>query len=160
MATVADDDFEGSAWEIAVTVTLAGLGIEEGPTYKPVVAIVPNEELPPVTVFTCHVIAVLELPVTVALKSCVALVTRVADVGEIETLTCAVAVPGVMSTRKNNARHGGAHHGRWSFGCALTIVKALFMSIPPERFKSPEILWAARFFAGLKYWHCFVLKRC
>ena len=137
MVTVAEDDFVGSAWEIAVTVTLPRLGTEGGPTYNPVVAIVPTEELPPVTVFTCHVIVVFELPVTVALKSCVALVTRVADVGEIETLTWAVAVPGVMSTRKNNARHGGAHQGRWSFRCALTMIKPLFMSIPAER----QILW-------------------
>jgi hypothetical protein len=131
--TVAEADFVGSACEIAVTVTLAGLGTEAGPTYKPVVAIVPTEELPPVTVLTCQVIVVFELPVTVALKSCVALVTRVAGGGEIETLTCAVAVPGVMNTRKNNKRHGDAHQGRWSFLWALTMIKPLFMRIPPQR---------------------------
>ena len=139
IVTVAEDDFVGSAWEIAVTVTLAGLGTEGGPRYKPVVAIVPTEELPPVMAFTCHVTAVLELPITVALKSCVALVTRVADVGEIVTLTCAVAVADARSTSKSNPRHRVGHHRRSCFCRALTIKDSLFIDTPPLRFNFSEM---------------------
>jgi hypothetical protein len=63
-----------SAWEIALTTTVAGDGTAVGAEYKPEVETVPNVALPPVTPFTCQVTALLLVPVTVALKACVVLV--------------------------------------------------------------------------------------
>jgi hypothetical protein len=68
---LADPDFVVSAWDTAVTVTVAGLGTAEGAVYSPEVEIVPTDEFPPVTPFTCQVTAVLEVPVTVAVNCCV-----------------------------------------------------------------------------------------
>jgi hypothetical protein len=68
---LADPDFVVSAWDTAVTVTVAGLGTAEGAVYSPEVEIVPTDEFPPVTLFACQVTAVLEVPVTVAVNCCV-----------------------------------------------------------------------------------------
>jgi hypothetical protein len=57
-----------------VTVSVAGLGSEEGAVYSPAVEIVPTVAFPPVVPFTCQVTAVLEVPVTVAVNCCVAFV--------------------------------------------------------------------------------------
>jgi len=54
-----------SAWAIAVTVTVAGLGAAEGAAYRPEVETVPCVESPPVTLLTCQVTAVFVVPVTV-----------------------------------------------------------------------------------------------
>src|SRR6185437_5835018 len=96
--TVAEADFVGSAWETAVTETVAGLGTADGPRYRPsfevpgtVVETRPTVELPPLTPLTCQVTAVLVLPLTVAVNCCNANVAKVAVVGEMVTLTCARA---------------------------------------------------------------------
>src|SRR5713101_7416141 len=85
--TVAFADLLVSACAIAVTVTVAGLGTVAGAVYRPAVEIVPTVEFPPVTPFTCHVTAVLLLPVTVAVNCCVVLTTTDALVGEMLTPT-------------------------------------------------------------------------
>ena len=59
--TVAEPDLVVSAWEVAVTVTFAGLGTVAGAVYTPIDEIVP----PPLTL---QVTAWLFVPVTVALK--------------------------------------------------------------------------------------------
>jgi hypothetical protein len=53
--TLAEADLVASACEIALTVTLAGLGIAEGAAYMPAGEIVPTVLLPPVTPLTCQV---------------------------------------------------------------------------------------------------------
>lgn len=66
--TAADADFAGSATLTAVTVTVAGLGTDEGALYSPLVLIVPVDVLPPATPFTFQVTCVLVLPETVAVN--------------------------------------------------------------------------------------------
>src|SRR5437660_679950 len=83
----AEDDLLGSACDMAVTVTVAGLGTVTGPVYKPELEIVPVVVFPPVTPFTCQVTAVLLVFCTVAVNCCVPPVVTVAEVGEMETTT-------------------------------------------------------------------------
>ena len=68
IVSVAEADLVESAWAIAVTVTLAGLGTAEGAVYRPEVEMVPCVESPPVTPLTCQVTAVFVVPVTVAVN--------------------------------------------------------------------------------------------
>src|SRR6266852_5386873 len=71
IVTAAKADLVVSAWETAVTVTVAGLGAAAGAVYKPAAVIVPTVAFPPVTPFTCHVTAVFVVPVTVEMNCCV-----------------------------------------------------------------------------------------
>jgi hypothetical protein len=84
--TAAEADLVVSAWEMAVTVTVAGLGTVAGAVYKAAVEIVPTVALPPVTPLTCHVTALLLVFFSVAENCCVAPAVTVAVVGETETL--------------------------------------------------------------------------
>src|SRR5437764_10060132 len=86
-ATAPEADFVVSACEIAFTTTDAGFGRVDGAAYKPPGVIVPTAEFPPVTLFTCHVTAVFDVPVTVAVYCRVAEVRTAALVGVIETFT-------------------------------------------------------------------------
>lgn len=86
MVTVAEADLVVSAWETAVTVTVAGLGTVAGAVYKPAVEIVPTVLLPAVTPFTCHVTAVLLVFFRVAVNCCVVPAVTLAVVGATETL--------------------------------------------------------------------------
>src|SRR5579864_2411843 len=107
MVTVAVADFVGSACEIAVTETDAGLGTADGARYSPslfvpntVVETSPFVELPPLTPLTCQVTAVFVDPETVAVNGCVASVAIVIAPGEIATLTCAaIAVESSVTPR-------------------------------------------------------------
>src|SRR5258708_22509557 len=82
--TVVPADFEVSAWEIAVTVTAAGLGTAAGAVYKPAAEMVPTVALPPVIPLTCQVTAVLVVFTTVAVDCCeVATVTLVGGENEM-----------------------------------------------------------------------------
>jgi hypothetical protein len=85
MVTLAEPILVVSDVKIAETVTLLGVGTTAGAVYKPLVSMVPNVALPPLTPLTCHVTAVLLVPVTVEVNCCVCLVWRVALSGEIET---------------------------------------------------------------------------
>jgi hypothetical protein len=87
IVTGAEADFVVSAWDTAVTVTVAGLGTAAGPVYKPEPEIVPTVALPPITPFTCHVTAVLLVFCTVAENCCVRPAVTIAEVGEIVTPT-------------------------------------------------------------------------
>lgn len=78
--TVADALFAALAFEMPVTVTVAGLGMVAGAVYKPVVEIDPQAEAPAAQV-SCQVAAVLELPVTVAVNCRVWLTATDALVG-------------------------------------------------------------------------------
>src|SRR5207302_4834143 len=71
MVTLAVSDFALSATEIAFTVTGFGAGTVVGAVKSPVALIVPVVELPPVTLFTCHVTAVFDVFATVAVNCCV-----------------------------------------------------------------------------------------
>jgi hypothetical protein len=62
--TVAEPDLVESAWEVAVTVTFAGLGTVVGAVYTPLDVMVPLLAPPP----TLQVTAVLVVPVTFAVK--------------------------------------------------------------------------------------------
>src|SRR5438876_496878 len=81
-----------SAWDTAVTVTVAGFGTTPGSVYRPELEIAPTVALPPVTPFTCQVTAVLLVFCTTALNCCVPPAATVAEVGEMVTLTVVVAV--------------------------------------------------------------------
>src|SRR5882757_4772451 len=85
--TWAEADFVASAWDTAVTVTVAGFGTTAGAVYRPALDIVPTVGLPPVTPLTCQVTAVLLVFCTVAANCCVPPAPTVADTGEIVTLT-------------------------------------------------------------------------
>src|SRR5438876_896764 len=92
MVTWAEADFVASAWDTAVTVTVAGLGTTEGAVYRPELEIVPTVALPPLTPFTCQVTAVLAVFCTVAVNCWVPPVATVADSGEIVMLTAVADV--------------------------------------------------------------------
>jgi hypothetical protein len=83
--TVALADFVASAFEVAVTATVEGLGTLAGVLYKPLLLMVPHA-LPvhPVPA-TVHVTPVLDDPVTVAVNFRLPPVVTVAEVGEIDT---------------------------------------------------------------------------
>jgi hypothetical protein len=55
--TVAVADFVVSAWLVAITDTVAGLGTIEGVVYSPEEEIVPTVLFPPATLFTLQVTA-------------------------------------------------------------------------------------------------------
>src|SRR5262249_19802581 len=61
---------ELSAWLAACTVTLRGFGKSAGATYNPALVIVPTVELPPATLLTLQLTAVLDVPVTIAVNCC------------------------------------------------------------------------------------------
>ena len=61
-------DLVESAWAMAVTVTLAGLGTADGAVYRPEVETVPWVESPPVTPLTCQVTAKFVVPDTVGVN--------------------------------------------------------------------------------------------
>jgi hypothetical protein len=90
MATDAEALLVVSACEMAVTVTVAGIGTVLGAVYKPVVEMKPTVEVPPVTAFTCQVTAVFVVFATVAVNGWVAPVTTEAEVGERVTVTAVV----------------------------------------------------------------------
>src|SRR5216110_584317 len=87
MVTCAEPDFVGSAWDTAVTVTVAGFGTTAGAVYRPELDIVPTVALPPVTPLTCQVTAVLLVFSTVAVNCCVPPAPTVAATGDIVTRT-------------------------------------------------------------------------
>lgn len=80
--TVAVADFVGSAADVAVTITCAGLGTSAGAIYRPldeiVPQLIPEQPLP----LTFQVTLVLDDPPTVALNCCVLPVTTFALPGE------------------------------------------------------------------------------
>jgi hypothetical protein len=71
----------------ARTVTISIAGTVAGAVYMPDVLIVPAAALPPATPFTCQVKAVLDVPVTVVLKDCVAPARTLALAGETLIVT-------------------------------------------------------------------------
>jgi hypothetical protein len=85
--TLAEAVFVESACDLAVTVAVAGLGIVFGAVYSPEVSILPKVAFPPVIPFTCQVTAWFVVPLTVAMKGCLAPTSTVACVGDIKTRT-------------------------------------------------------------------------
>lgn len=81
----ADADVVLSACEIAMIVTVDGVGTVAGAVNKPVVEIVPTVELPPDTPLTSQFTFVLLVPVTVAVNCCRAFTTTVAELGATVT---------------------------------------------------------------------------
>ena len=92
MVTLAVSDFVLSATEVAFTVTGFDAGTVVGAVKSPVPLIVPVVELPPVTLFTCQVTAVLDVFVTLAENCCVRPVVTVAVLGLTVTTTAGGAV--------------------------------------------------------------------
>jgi hypothetical protein len=68
MVTLAEPDFEASAWLVAVTCTLAVAGRSAGAVYAPVDVIVPTTELPPAMPLTLQLTLVSVVFVTVAVN--------------------------------------------------------------------------------------------
>lgn len=93
IVTLADAAREESATLVAVTLTDGGEGGDAGAVYcaasGPVFAIVPAAAFPPATPLTLQMTAALKfpLPLTVAVKFCVAPVARLAALGETFTTT-------------------------------------------------------------------------
>ena len=87
MVTVEDADFVVSAFEVAVTVTVAGLGTAEGAVYRPLLEIVPQVAPEQPLPLRLQLTAVLDMPVTVAVNCCVLPTTTVAVIGETLTPT-------------------------------------------------------------------------
>ena len=85
IVTVVEADLVESAWDTAVTVTVAGVGTLAGAVYIPEVEIVPVVELPPVTPSTCQVTAVLLVFWTVAVNCCWPPTFTLGDCGEMLT---------------------------------------------------------------------------
>src|SRR5438552_14136399 len=92
MVTLAVSDFVLSATEIAFTVTGFDAGTVVGAVKSPVALIVPAVELPPVTLFTCHVTAVFDVFATVAVNCCVNLTWTLGVLGLTVTTTAGGAV--------------------------------------------------------------------
>src|SRR5438552_3790189 len=130
MVTCAEADFVGSAWDTAVTVTMAGFGTTAGAVYRPELDIVPTVALPPVTPLTCQVTAVLLVFCTVAANCCVPPAPTVADTGEIVTLTTAV---GVMVTCAEADFVGSA----WD--TAATVTVAAVSQADPTKSASAQV---------------------
>lgn len=87
MVIEAAADLVPSACEVAVTVMVFGLGAVTGAVYNPLVDTVPHADpLQPGPV-TVQVTAVLLVCVTIAVNCCVALMLKVAKVGEMATVT-------------------------------------------------------------------------
>ena len=82
--TVVEADLLVSATEVAVTVTVGGIGTEAGAVYRPALVMLPQPELHPDKL---HVTAVLVVPVTVAVNCCLVPVMTFGLVGEIEIAT-------------------------------------------------------------------------
>jgi hypothetical protein len=91
-----------SAAEIAVIVTVALAGTEDGAVYRPLLEIQPYVVLPPVTPFTCQVTLLLLVPDTLALNCLVAVMATVALLGETETET--ELLPPQAQSKSNDAR--------------------------------------------------------
>jgi hypothetical protein len=87
IVTVAGAVLVGSAFEAAMTVTVAVEGMLAGAEYTPLVDIVPTVALPPVAPFTCQVTPVLLAFVTVAENGLLAPIATLADVGATVTAT-------------------------------------------------------------------------
>src|SRR5215472_10823593 len=86
--TCAEADLVESAWEMTVTVTVAGEGTAEGGVYTPPAEIVPTVELPPDTPFTHQVtVESSELLMTAVKVSVAPPASRLALVGLIATET-------------------------------------------------------------------------
>ena len=66
--TAAPSDFVGSAWLVAVIVTVAGDGRSAGAVYTPALVIIPTTAFPPATPLTLQLTAVSAVFVTFALK--------------------------------------------------------------------------------------------
>ncbi len=82
-----------SAALIASIVTLFGFGKLAGAVYTPEELIVPAAALPPATPFTSQVTPVFDVPVTLALKVCVAPMRTFTGLGDTETLTAGGGFP-------------------------------------------------------------------
>jgi hypothetical protein len=87
--TVADADLVGSAWDVAETVTEAGVGTVAGAVYNPTLVIVPQVLAAQPTPATLQVTAVFVDPVTVAVNCCWAPTLNWALTGLMLTLTVA-----------------------------------------------------------------------
>src|ERR1019366_1561302 len=85
--TVAEPERVGSAWEVALTVTLEGAGCVDGAVYSPLCDTVPQDAPPHPIPLTPPVTAVLLVPVTCALNCWVRVTTTVAEDGETVTTT-------------------------------------------------------------------------
>ena len=88
MVTCADPERDGSSADVALTVTVAGVGTLSGAEYTPPAEMVPTVELPPATPLTSHVTPTFGVFVTVAVKVCVPMsVCRLTVAGATVTLT-------------------------------------------------------------------------
>jgi hypothetical protein len=96
IVTIAVADFEGSATEVPLTVTCAGLGTAVGAVYKPLDEIVPQALPEQPLPLTLQVTLVLDVPLTVAVNCCVFPATTCALPGEtLTTIACRMVTAAV-----------------------------------------------------------------
>ena len=100
--TIAEPESDVFAEETAVTVTVAGLGMELGAVYNPLALMVPAVVLPPGVPFTCQVTAVFVVPVTVARNCIVEPGLTVAEAGV--TVTVIGAGGGLLPPQEPKSR--------------------------------------------------------
>lgn len=108
MTTLADADFVGSAVEVAVTVASAGLGTLAGAVNKPDDVIDPHDPATQPIPDTVQVTPVFEVPDTVALNCCCALIATVTEAGDTATETLGapmetVALPVWVTSKRDVA---------------------------------------------------------
>ena len=100
--TVAVPDLVASACEVAVTVTVGGLGTELGAVYSPEVVMVPQVDPVQPVPFKLQVTAVFDVPETVAVNCCLAPSKTCAVAGETVTTigatTVTIAVPDLVGS--------------------------------------------------------------
>jgi hypothetical protein len=104
-----------SAALTASIMTLFGFGKLVGAVYRPEELIVPVAALPPARPFTSHVRAMFDVPVTVALKDCVAPTRTLTGLGDTETLIAGGGLPALPEEPLVTPAHRA-----WNSAAAIT----------------------------------------
>lgn len=92
IVTEAEANLLLSAAEVAVTLTVGGVGIEEGAVYKPLEFTTPHVAPPQPGPDIDHVTAPFAVPFTLAVNCCVLSIGVLAEVGDTDTLTIEVVI--------------------------------------------------------------------
>lgn len=134
MLTCAEADLVVSACDVAVTLTIAGLGTIAGEVYKPAGVIFPQLEPEQPLPETLHDTDVLELPVTCAENCREADGASLAEVGEIVTLTTRTTVTVALADLVGSATDVAVKEKNGGFGGTAGAVNN------PDGLTVPQIL--------------------
>jgi hypothetical protein len=132
MVTPAVADFVGSATDVAVTDTCAGLGTAGGAVYRPLVEIVPQAApLQPLPA-TLHETAVFVFPVTVAVNCWWPPMRSCTVVGEIDMATGATMVTVAVLDLPGSATEVAVRDTCGGLGTAVGAVYRPLVDIVPQ----------------------------